>query len=144
MKLLKDFRRFGRYIESSSKQEHIDNSLPIKIAGWFCELENAFSSLYLKDDALHFSFNETNIIIDSDVTVKLSTPTLINSTSSLALYEKQFMLYEREKLLLSFKYTIDEFYQITMEEEEDFDWGLFVSNIINVPKRKKQILEFLK
>lgn len=45
--------------------------------------------------------------------------------------------------MFSFRYNVEEFYQLTMENEEDFDWGLFVANIVNNDKRQKTIIELL-
>lgn len=144
MLLLKDFKRLDRYLDIENVKQYFDTSFALKISGWFYEFEDNVSSLYLKDNILHFSYNDVDITINPNVCVEISNPTLIDSSLPLKLYEKQFILYEKKNPLVSFKYTIEEFYQITMEEEEDFDWGVFTSNVINAPKKKKQIIEFLK
>ena len=141
---LKDFKKFDRYLDAINMQQYLDASCSLKFNGWFCEFNEGVSSLYLKEDILYFSFNEISILINSDIIIKIPNPILIKSSLPLKLYQKYFKLYEKEELLLSFTYIVEEFYQVTMEEEEDFDWGLFVSNNINNPKRRKRTVEFLK
>ena len=147
MILLKDFNRYDRYIELGSKEEYIDSSLSSSMVGWFYESYNSFSALYIEDSILYFLFDEYKTPIHLNQKIKLSKHLLIDATStSLKLYQREFKLYEirnlvRETLILSFNYNIEEFYKITMEEEEDFDWGLFIANIFNNKKRQKFIID---
>ncbi len=144
MVLLKDFEKLDRYLDVKNMKQYFDTSFSLKFNGWFYEFEKGFSLFYLKEDILYFSYNETNIVINSDIVIKISKPLLIDSSLPLKLYQKYFKLYEKKELLISFAYIVEEFYQITMEEKEDFDWGLFISNYINIPKKRKQIIELLK
>ncbi|WP_108822442.1 hypothetical protein [Dysgonomonas sp. Marseille-P4361] len=148
MKLLKDFNRHSRYIEFTSKEQYFDSSRLSPIIGWFCKFENNFSALYIENDILYFLFNNNKAHISPNIKVELSQPLLIDTSSPLKLYQREFNMYERKslfrkKLLFSFRYIVEEFYQLTMENEEDFDWGLFVANIVNNHKRQKTIIELL-
>lgn len=146
MILLKDFNRYNRYVELGSKEEYIDSSLSSSMVGWFYESDCIFSALYIEDSILYFLFDKYKTPIHSNQKIKLSKHQLIND-APLKLYQREFKLYEirnlvRETLVLSFNYNVEEFHQITMEEEEDFDWGLFIANIFNSKNRQKSIIDF--
>ncbi len=59
--------------------------------------------------------------------------------------KKLFKLFENENLLVEFEYTLhDPHYKIPPFEyldEEQYDWGLFISNIINNHARQSLIIE---
>jgi len=111
------------------------NEISMPTIGWYIYIERTLSYLLFDEGKVFLSFGEDIFEIDESSVAKLSE---VGS-------ENIFELYRESDLQLRFTYRRtsenleDDIFGFT--EDEDFNWGLFLKNIISSPSRREIIFE---
>jgi hypothetical protein len=131
-KLLRCIDFANKYLEiESSKFYTLDSK--IKIIGWYKLIEEIVSALFVDELKLFMLWDNLKYHITDTCVVKLNV--LEHGKT------KRFLLYDSNNLIFDFIYELKDNYASSTSfdylDDEDFDWGLFVSNIINNQKRKE-------
>lgn len=131
--MLKSFDVFNEYLKLPDEKYYSYKDEDIN--GWFKIVDNKISAIYALDNNLYFKYDFLEKRISEEAKVNI-IPLLNN--------EKKFQLFLDSSLVIEFKYKSEDEKLKTEPfdyiEDEDFDWGLFVSNIINNRERRKQVL----
>ena len=104
--------------------------------GWYKYIQNKLCYIYFKREEILLSFDNNIVTIKSDF---LAQNYVINNCYF-------FELKANENLVLNFSYTVNGNRYLNDDiggfiEDEDFDWGLFLVNLINNKKRQRVIVE---
>lgn len=101
--------------------------------GSYCICDGVFTALYFQDRRLILQVTDRKMLIEPGLIAKIEK--LDNST------ERRFLLFSDKDVLVSFDYCAEEaFNDLSPWEwlpDEEFDWGLWLVNIINNPERQK-------
>lgn len=130
---LKSFDKATDYLEVATKKivSDIDGK---KTVGWFKLLNGSISSLYVNKRQLIYQFENQMIELTNHD----------SSVEKLDEDKKRFSLFYRNNLVHDFEYVFsDELSNVTPFEYidiEDFDWGIFLREIINNDDRKLRII----
>lgn len=133
MILLKSFDKATDYLDVTTKKivSDIDGR---KTVGWFKLLNGSISSLYVNKKQLIYQFDDQMIELTNHV----------SSVEKLDGDKKKFSLFYGNNLVHDFEYTFsDELLNVTPFEYieiEDFDWGVFLSEVINNDNRKLRVI----
>ena len=107
---------------------------PVTI-GWYKIVNGMICAFYVRNNNLMLKYGENDFLISSSSKAK---SILINDNFY------AFRLFEESKVIFEFLYEANKslfnLEPFDYLDEEDFDWGLFLSNIINDPERKERIL----
>jgi hypothetical protein len=112
----------------------------VRITGWFQYVGNKLSALYFKNDTFFVQYDNQCLKIEEGTVAKITK----NND------EYEFSLYQKDHLALTFTYivsnqAVDPNFDLTpFVEEEDFNWGVFMFNIINNKSRMLNIIEHYK
>lgn len=111
-----------------------------RLNGSFSEYDDTFFVIFVENDRLFFCYNNKKIdLLDSYVINVEGTPN--NRKMTILKDGKKYDEVEYSLGVLDNKYEND----ITaFIEDEDFDFGLFVSNLSRNKERKKVLLEYYK
>jgi hypothetical protein len=118
--------------------ETVSKKKDIRTVGWYNYLDNVFSALYFNQNVFFVRFGSLSIRVDEGVAA------VVKKSDG----KYQFDLYRNDHLELSFKYSINsqsiphEFDFTPFAQKEDFDWGLFICNIINNKSRRSNIIAY--
>ena len=97
---------------------------------------NKLIAVFAKNNKMYFQYGESIIEINDDCNVL---------HKELTKEQREFRFYKKGELLFSNKYIVDlSLYGIQpfdYIEEEDFDWGLLMSNLINDKERREVFTE---
>ena len=121
-------------IKKYSKKENTNDSL--KINGWFSEIESKLFALYSLDKKLYFYYSGKTIELKEEIRIEVSGSP-----------EKRHLeVFNENNLVFEILYNIkkNKIYNndpTPFIEKEDFDFGLFVSNISKNIQRKKILVE---
>jgi hypothetical protein len=132
---LQSFQNYDKILNLSNHNilNKIETTGPT--SGWYTHINEALCYLLFDKIQIFFSFGERVYKIDESIVAKL-----LKSES-----ENVFELYKKEDLLISFTYPKTPEYLegniFGFVEDEDFDWGLFLVNIINSRARQEIIFE---
>ncbi|MCW5921687.1 MAG: hypothetical protein KIS77_05040 [Saprospiraceae bacterium] len=136
MELLKNFDSANKYLDLDSNKI-MEYSSQVKINGWYKLIDNIPSALLVTANRLYFIWNNKKKLITNNTYIKIDDLKDLN--------KKTLKLYEPAMLIFQFDYNVDDNYSnVTPFEyidDEDFDWGLFVSNIINDTERKNNFIK---
>lgn len=137
MKLFRDFNSIFDYCEYSTGKFIKYDSLQSSKGLYKIVDNNTFTAIYVEDSKLFFIYDSNTSIITDDYQVVLSKTN--------KKYWKKAEFYKADSLILEFTYEWQESYvdipPFSFIEDEDFDWGLFLSNIINDKKRKDRFIK---
>ncbi len=112
----------------------------IRTVGWYQYVENKLSALYFKEEDFFVRYDNLCVKVEEGGIAKVEKEN----------DRYQFSLYRKDHLVLAFKYLVSdpsiapEFDLTPFVEEEDFNWGLFMCNIINSRSRMGNILAHYK
>mgnify|MGYP006357738991 FL=1 len=135
MCLLKSFEKGNEYKDIISNTIYIlsfnENSV-----GWFKYIKGVLSAVYVQENSLFFKFG--NYCVNVFDIIECSVTYIDDNYSSFTLYDvnrlKINFCYKHNKEL----YAIEPFDYI---DEEDYDWGIFLCNIINDKERTMNIIQ---
>ncbi len=134
MKLVHNFDLFREYYDIDAKRFCSFKTLR-KSIGKYKMIEGKMTGLLVEDNALYFLYGETRFLVTGACKV------LLNKISKTA-GEVSFV--NTGEVVVSFLYEFvgGELNVAPFEyiDEEDFDWGLFLANVINDPERKKTFI----
>ena len=107
----------------------------ITTEGFFSEIDDGIFILYKNGDKLFFRVYNSNFMLDEQTIIEVSGP----------VYKRNLSVIKNGKVIFQTTYTLNEPLSISDDltpflESEDFDFGLFVSNISKNPKRKAVLL----
>lgn len=118
-------------------RKHLGDRAPkiSEIEGWFSEHRDDPLVLYRTADTIFFRIHGNDFVLDENTEVQVH-----GTSQRRKLYVKRFgkTIYETEYALPQTEPTPND--QTPFIEEEDFDFGLFVSNISRDPRRKSVLL----
>lgn len=132
---MQSFQKHNEILELSNFNILKRSETSMSTSGWYMYIEKSLSYLLFDEGKVFFSFEKDVFEIDESSIAKLS------GTKN----ENIFELYRKSDLLFKFTYPItsenltDDILGFT--EDEDFNWGLFLMNIINSPSRREIIFE---
>ena len=132
---LRSFSDINNILELNSLEEV--ESKDAKIKGFYSFIKDKISALYVENNKLLFKYNDQIELIDDNVRAEIEQ---IGK-------EFRFILLSANKILLEFIYSVDSDElgnepPFSFIENEHFNWGLFLKNIINNKKRKNNIIEY--
>jgi len=138
MKLLANFNRANEYFDLETKiVKRIPNSP--KTVGWYKNVKGGWVILLIKNSKFYISYNGKEFEIKSNYFAQVKT-------LPFSLFNR-FTLFDKEKSVLSFKY-LKNFIPVfsgsplsAFVSREDFNWGLFLSNIINDKNKQERIIQ---
>lgn len=136
MIIVQNFDEFNKYLDIESGTEIIQNKLK-KTNGWYKNLNKSICALYIKNSMLCIKLDNLEIKITDNLKPKIKQ------------ISKDFnefqLLDEKDTIIFSFLYDSKiEFLGSPFEylnDDEEFDWGLFLHNIISDTKRKSIFIE---
>jgi hypothetical protein len=120
--------------------EVISKEGEVRTAGWYQYLQDKLTALYFQEDDFFFRYDNLCVKVEEGITAK----------SEKENGQYQFSLYRKDQLILGFKYSVsDYFFESEVDltpfvEAEDFNWGLFLCNIINSRSRMDNIKAYYK
>ena len=110
-----------------------------KINDWYKLVNGIISALLAENSQLFIVWDKNKYLINEKTTVRLADST-ING-------ERKLSFYISSSLVFEFHYPVEADYSNVSPFEyidsEDFDWGIFVSNVINDESRTKNFIENL-
>ena len=135
MRILSNFDKFKEYCDIDSKVFfHLE--VPPKSIGLYKIIEYIFSAIFVVNYKLFFVYNTDEYEITNNYHLKISRTN--------KKYQKNAELYEDDTLMLEFIYewekSYSEYPEFGMTDDQDFDWGLFLSNIINNKEGKETFI----
>lgn len=133
MRFLKNFLDNSLFWDFENKKEIIglDN---FSIFGWYMLFNNKFSSLYVLNKKLILQYGLDVIEIEADDRADVVFKNGVY----------YFKIIRNNMSLLDFSYKVVPFGSISPFEfidEEDFNWGFFLLNVINNIERRKNYIE---
>jgi hypothetical protein len=108
----------------------------IRTAGWYKHLEGKLSALYVRSGFFFVRYDTVDVSINNDMTARVIGNGI----------KWKFSLVKGDNLIIEFDYPISydninpEYDFTPFVEDEDFNWGLFLSNIINNKSRMDNII----
>lgn len=137
--MLRSFDKYDNYLNLNTRVIQCFNNTYFKINGWYKYIGDKFSAIYVKEGDLYYQY-DSYIFSVSSAKYKAQL-TILESDIRI------FSLLGNYKLVHSFEYSIkhifDNIEPFPFVEEEDFDWGFFLLNIINSDDRKRSIVDEL-
>ena len=135
--LLKSFDQVGKYYDILSSKI-VSSNEERKSVGWFKMINRSMSALYVENQNIVYYFNKQTWIIN---------PAHKAVTKIIKDHKKSFSLLVGHSIAHKFVYIFDDKLMSVMPfgyiDEEDFDWGLFLSQIINDQERQNRIINQL-
>lgn len=135
--LLKSFENANEYLILENMERTI-RPVGQKSVGWYKIVGGHPRTLVVQDSKLFLTYKDKKVSIDANTMSKTSE--IGENLSSFELIKtgntQISFTYEHDKSLIS----VEPFDYI---DAEDFDWGLFLSNIINNKSRKAALIERL-
>lgn len=135
MKLLKSFDKGNNYYDTDADTFCI-MGYNEKNIGWFKVVGEEISAIYFENNQLFFKLGDYNINIYDIVECFF-----VNIDNDKAI----FTLYDKDEFKLNFCYeykkdfsTLDPFDYI---DDEDYNWGAFICNIVNSKERVQNIIQ---
>lgn len=137
-KLVRNFDSFKEYYSIESK-EFCSSDSEVEIIGWYKIIDDTICALFVENSGLCiFWKNEKYFVEDHD------SMTVFNTKFSTV---KKIVYMKNGQPVFDLEYEVEENYckntSLDYIEDEDFDWGLFLSNVINNDARKKNIIAIL-
>ncbi|MBW1903108.1 MAG: hypothetical protein JRJ20_15990 [Deltaproteobacteria bacterium] len=116
-------------------RKNLGSNVPETTDGFYSELTNGVFILYRFNDSLYFRANDNDFILDSVTEVVVSGPW----------ENRELKVFCDGKMIFETIYSPHGPKPISNDptpfiEDEDFDFGIFVSNISKSPKRKDLLL----
>jgi hypothetical protein len=134
---LQNFDSINHYFNLETEQTVYSNTKE-KTSGWYREINGLVSALFVTEHKLYTIWRRNRFLIDKSCIV------IVEKTESLD--KKIFKLYCDDNLIFQFIYEVEEELNQAAPfdyiDNEDFDWGLFLANIINTPTRKTAFIEY--
>lgn len=139
MKLLRNYNKGNEYLEMESEKK-IQKNYDSDIIGWFNLVNGIVSGIAVLDNKLFLLWDKKKCLITD---FSLITLKKYDEKSSLRIFEYS----ESGELIVSFIYEVDEDFSGTSPFEyidyEEYDWGYFLSKVVNDKKRRNTIIENL-
>lgn len=126
----------SRNIQSFCKVEH-DNAGKESICGFYATLGDKTLAFYLHEDHLYFQVNESYYVIAENPRVELDYKG-VGATLRLEIKSDTTLKISYERPILVVPLEED---PTPFVEEEDFDFGLFIFNILTHQARKERLIE---
>lgn len=134
---LQSFDSAKEYISLSTGIKYL-KSKDVKTKGWFKYIDNVLSALFFENNDFFILYNDIKVQINDNIRASILRG---NDKYIFQLFDGN-----NDDLLLQFYYSFDEqlfsLSSVTSSfvEEEDFNWGLFLVNIINDENRRSRII----
>ncbi|MCR8559143.1 hypothetical protein KXD93_15910 [Mucilaginibacter sp. BJC16-A38] len=107
-----------------------------KTVGWFTDIDGLISGLFADHNKLFLQLNDLRYVVDERTTAKTE---ILNVNG-----QRKFSLFDETSLIASFKYSVEIAFNhippVEYLDDDEFDWGLFLSNIINNASRKTEFI----
>lgn len=133
-KIVRNFEAFNQYYDIDSNS-FITSISVMDIIGWYKTVDKFVSILFVKNNKLNISLGDVNHQVNDNTQAKIE---------DLSDKMKRFMLLESNKVILFFDYDFQSNYSATSPfeyiDDEDFDWGLYLSNIVNNKNKRNNII----
>ncbi len=137
MTLLRNFDKGNEYldiVQMRSSTKNYDSNM----SGWYKLINGDVSGIVIENSNLYILWKNTKYLIDDSSKVIIEDCAL-NSKS------KKFSFFQSGNLIYSFQYKAENYSLDSSPFEyidyENYDWGCFLSNIINNKSRRSQIIE---
>lgn len=135
MKYLKNFDEGSHFLDLESGEISVQNP-EVDSIGWYKIIDEKVSAIYVKNGLVFLMYEEEVIPLNLEKKSRIST---VDEKTKL------FELIDKGKILISFLYEVENdlvgLPPFDFIDEEDFDWGLFLVNITNDPKRKTTFVD---
>jgi hypothetical protein len=138
MKLLRNFELHDILFDLESGKE-FENLEPVtNIYGWYRQIEDVLTALYVEKNELYFLFGTTTFHVGDHCKVDLIQ--LTENTMELLIYHKEDLI-----VRFSFPFAPKFNYPTPFDYLNDLeqDWGLFIQEIINNPIRRRNMISNL-
>lgn len=137
MTLLKSFDAYNLYFDVDSKSI-IESVSVVRYFGWYKVVNDLLTGLLVKSRKLYFLYGTSEILVSDQFHSEIKHNDESNSTLE---------LYEGSELICKLTYQTDNFLHgiapFEYIDEEDFDWGLYISNTINNPETRSNLIDNL-
>jgi hypothetical protein len=135
---LRDFENYDSVIELSKiiVTEVNDNSSAC-VAGVYKNFNENKVFLYRKEGKLKLGINDKEILVTNRTRVILNVTNFNNY--NLSVYDDNKLFFELNYFFDSKDYIFEEDYVSSFIEEEDFNFGLFLENVINNEGRRNSV-----
>lgn len=138
MRLLKNFDLFKEYYNIDNKQFCSFENLQ-KTVGIYKIIKSIMTGLLVEDGILYFLFGEEKFVLTKFHSVLLEVKSNVENRFSLISGNDLFVSFLY--LIPSTKLNVSPFEYI---DEDDFNWGIFIANIVNDKERQRSFIMNLK
>lgn len=132
-KYLQSFQKHLLILNLADKKVEEKNTVSIITFGWYYYVEKVLTYLLFEENRVIFCYDSLEFEIDENFEARC-----IKTEEDFI-----FELYKKNNLILNFfyksEYVLDDMFGFI--EEEDFNWGLFLSNVINSIERRELIFQ---
>lgn len=138
MKLLRNFELHDILFDLESGKEFKNLEPVTNIYGWYRQIEDVLTALYVERNELYFLFGTTKFQVGEDCKVELIQ--LVENTKELLIYHKEDLT-----VRFSFPFAPKLNYPAPFDYLNDLeqDWGLFIQEIFNNPVRRRNMISNL-
>jgi len=138
MKLLRNFELHDILFDLESGKEFKNLEPVTNIYGWYRQIEDVLTALYVEKNELYFLFGTTTFHVGDHCKVDLIQ--LTENTMELLIYHKEDLIVRFSfPFAPKFNYPSPFGYLNDLEQ----DWGLFIQEIINNPLRRRNMISNL-
>ncbi|WP_286776746.1 MULTISPECIES: hypothetical protein [Sphingobacterium] len=138
MKLLRNFELHDILFDLESGEEFKNLEPVTNIYGWYRQIEDVLTALYVEKNELYLLFGTTTFHVGDHCKVNLIP--LAENTMELLIYHKEDLI-----VRFSFPFAPKFNYPAPFDDLNDLeqDWGLFIQEIINNPLRRRNMISNL-
>ncbi|MGB3108107.1 hypothetical protein [Sphingobacterium siyangense] len=138
MKLLRNFELHDILFDLESGEEFKNLEPATNIYGWYRQIEDVLTALYVEKNELYFLFGTTKFHVGDHCKVNLIP--LAENTMELLIYHKEDLI-----VRFSFPFAPKSNYPAPFDHLNDLeqDWGLFIQEVINNPVRSRNMISNL-
>jgi hypothetical protein len=135
--LLRNFNAYKEYFNTADKRVVVSES-PLPTMGWYKIIDDNFSALEVINHSLYMVWNELKFELEDNYSSTISKSDTPNYFT--------FNLFLKKELVFKFEYKTAETYNhvppFEYIDDEDGDWGLFLTNIVNIEYRKLNMINY--
>lgn len=138
MKLLRNFELYDILFDLESGEEFKNLEPVTNIYGWYRQIEDVLTALYVEKNELFFLFGITTFQVGDQCKVDLIQ--LAEDTMELLIYHKEDLI-----VRFSFPFAPKFNYPAPFDYLNDMEqgWGLFIQEIINNPVQRRNLISNL-
>lgn len=142
MRILRNHDNINEYF-SLDKNELIKSNNTLLYIGLYKMINDEICMIYVESENLYIKWRKFLFLIDDSFRAKIKTVKQIDSNTGIKKFQLyQYRFFTQNKLLFEYEYSMSFGYSITNpfdsieESDEDWDWGLYLCNIINNKDRR--------